>query len=279
MKRYRHYNKKRAIVLACFGSVVEQQRYLDLEEVVKKRYPDCDVFISFSSRMVLKMLKKQGQEYKNLPQILADVDMLGYKHITVASVNIFPTDEHEFLKRIVDGFKNFSLANISFTNAILTKTKDTTKFLKSLDAQVSKKDVANLYIIHGTPRLDTQGIDSISYTASFLEIINENNFTCSLEGSFPYGDIKDALKAKMQKAGVKKVQVVPLLLVSGNHYIKDMNEIREDLSDSFESTIVDSLTNAEHFNLIQLPEIQNILLENIGESIQMMGISPDESTY
>ena len=53
MKRFRHYNKKRAIVLACFGSVIEQQKYLDLESSIVEKFPDCDVFVSFSSRMVI----------------------------------------------------------------------------------------------------------------------------------------------------------------------------------------------------------------------------------
>ena len=195
MKRFRHYNKKRAIVLACFGSVIEQQKYLDLENIIVEKFPDCDVFVSFSSRMVIKLLKKKkNEEYKNLPQTLADIDMLGYKHVVVSSINIFPTDEHEVLKKIIDGFKNFSLANISFTNALLTKAKDTTAFLKDLNEQISKDDTANLYVIHGTPKLDTVGIDSINYTASFLELISEKNFTCSLEGAFPYFEINDVIK-------------------------------------------------------------------------------------
>ena len=280
MKRFRHYNKKRAIVLACFGSVIEQQKYLDLENIIVEKFPDCDVFVSFSSRMVIKLLKKKkNEEYKNLPQTLADIDMLGYKHVVVSSINIFPTDEHEVLKKIVDGFKHFSLANISCTNALLTKTKETTAFLKDLNEQISKDDTANLYVIHGTPRLDTVGIDSISYSASFLELISENNFTCSLEGAFPYFEINDVIKSRIEKLGLKKVQVVPLLLVSGNHYIEDMFEIKDDLSDKFESFIVPSLTKSEKFNLIELPMIQNIIEKNIQNTFKMMGISHKEITY
>ena len=280
MKRFRHYNKKRAIVLACFGSVIEQQKYLDLESSIVEKFPDCDVFTSFSSRMVIKLLKKKkNEEYKNLPQTLADIDMLGYKHVSVVSINIFPTDEHEVLKKIVDGFKNFSLANISFTNALLTKTKETTAFLKDLNEQISKDDTANLYVIHGTPRLDTIGIDSISYSASFLELISENNFTCSLEGAFPYFEINDVIKSRIEKLGLKKVQVVPLLLVSGNHYINDMFEIKDDLADKFESFIVPSLTQSEQFNLIELPMVQNIIEKNIQNTFKMMGISHKEITY
>lgn len=280
MKRFRHYNKKRAIVLACFGSVIEQQKYLDLENKIVDKFPDCDVFTSFSSRMVIKLLKKKkNEEYKNLPQTLADIDMLGYKHICVVSINIFPTDEHEVLKKIVDGFKNFSLANINFTNALLTKTKYTTAFLKDLNEQISKDDTANLYVIHGTPKLDTIGIDSISYSASFLELISENNFTCSLEGAYPYFAINDVIKSRIEKLGLKKVQVVPLLLVSGNHYINDMFEIKDDLEEKFEASIVSSITQSEQFNLIELPMIESIIEKNIQDSFKMMGISHKEITY
>ncbi len=108
MKRYRHYTKDKAIVLSCFGSVVEQKRYEALAKKVSERFEGCDVFMAFNSRMVLKILQKRGQNYKNLPQTLADVDMLGYKNIAVISVNLFPTDEHEMAKRVVEGFKNFS---------------------------------------------------------------------------------------------------------------------------------------------------------------------------
>ncbi|RXK07864.1 sirohydrochlorin cobaltochelatase [Halarcobacter bivalviorum] len=280
MKRFRHYNRKRAIVLACFGSVIEQQKYLDLEAKVKEEYPDCEVFTSFSSRMVIKLLKKKKKEiYKNLPQTLADVDMQGYKHVVVVSVNIYPTDEHEFLKKIVDGFKHFSLANLGITNALLTTTKDTTSYLKNLNEQVSKEDTANLYIIHGTPKLNTVGIDSISYTSDLLEMIDERNFACSLEGAFPYFAINEAIKQKIKAKGFKKVQVVPLLLVSGNHYIKDMFEIKDDLSDEFESFIAPSLTQSENFNLLELPQTHEIIIKNIKESFKMLGISHKTMTY
>ena len=36
MKRYRHYKKDKAIILSCFGSVVEQKRYEQLKILIKK---------------------------------------------------------------------------------------------------------------------------------------------------------------------------------------------------------------------------------------------------
>lgn len=271
MKRYRHYKKDKAIILSCFGSVIEQDKYLDLKKIVEDKFPDCDIFLSFSSRMVLKDLLSKGEEFKNLPQILADVDMLGYKNIIVSSVNIFPTDEHKVLKDTVEGFNNFSLSNIRYTKAILTTSKDTTLYLKELNDAVSKDGIANLYIIHGTPKLELGGLASIKYTADLLEYLSDTNFTCSLEGALPYFAIKEQLIKNIKLKNVNKIQIIPMLLVSGNHYINDMVEIKDELSEEFESMITPSLTNGDKFNLIEIPKTIEIILNNIQEEITKLG--------
>jgi sirohydrochlorin cobaltochelatase len=271
VKRYRHYKQDKAIILSCFGSIIEYNRYLELKEIIEKYFEEIDIFLSFSSRTVLKDLEKIDISLKNLPQVLADVDMLGYKNIIVSSINIFPTDEHQTLKNIVSGFNSFSLANIKITNALLTKTKESSLFLQDLDKKISLKDTANLYIIHGCPTLAVNGLDSITYCTSFLEKINTLNYTCSLEGSFPFYAIKDNLISKMKKNNIKKIQIIPMLLVSGNHYIKDMHEIKDELSIHFDTSIVKSITKGEKFNLIELEIIKDIILNNINEEVVKLG--------
>lgn len=271
MKRYRHYKKDKAIILSVFGSVIEQEKYLTLKKQIEETFPGVDVFISVSSRMVLKDLIRRGFDYKNLAQTMADVDMLGYKNIIVSSVNLFPTDEHDLLKKTVEGFRQFSFANIRLSNAILTKTKDTTLFLKELDESISKKGTANLYVIHGSPKLELGGLESITYAAQYLEQKSPRNYTCSLEGTFPFFAIKEELIKKMKKDGVKKVQIVPMLLVSGNHYIKDMVEITDELNEHFKSKIVKSITEDSKFNLLEIPTVLEIIKTNIKEEIIKLG--------
>jgi len=271
MKRYRHYKKDKAIILSCFGSVIEQDKYLELKKTIEEKFENIDVFLSFSSRMVLKDLHKRDMDFKNLPQVLADVDMLGYKNIIVSSINLFPTDEHQVLKKIVDGFKTFSLANIRNTNAILTKTKETSLFLQNLTNEITTNNTANLFVIHGCPTLEVNGLDSITYTAQFLEAINPLNYTCSLEGAFPFYALKDSIITKMKNNNIKNVQIVPMLLVSGNHYIKDMHEIKDALASDFNSKIVDTLSNSDKFNFIQLPMIKDIIIDNIDVEIKKLG--------
>jgi len=278
MKRYRHYNKETAIILSCFGSVIEQDKYFSFQEYVKEQFEGIPVFTAFSSKMVIKELAKEGKVYKNLPQVMADVDMEGYKRYVVVSVNIFPTDEHEVLVRMVKGFKNFSLANIRYTNPLLYKTKETSLYLKNLDAQIRQEDenIINLYVIHGVPVLNLGGLESVSYTADFLKMINKNNLTCSLEGEFPFYAVKDAIKAqileRIKENPKLKVQVVPMLLVSGNHYFKDMIEISEEIGEYCDSSIVKPLDNTTKFNLLGQDVVREIFRENIAVEIQKFGL-------
>lgn len=278
MKRYRHYNKETAIILSCFGSVIEQDKYFDFEEYVKESFPSTPVFTAFSSKMVIKALAKEGKIYKNLPQVMADVDMEGYKRYIVVSVNIFPTDEHEVLIRMVKGFREFSLANIRYTNALLTKTKETSNYLNFLDAKIRQNtpESINLYIIHGVPVLNLAGLESVRYTAKFLELINERNLTCSLEGEFPFFAIKDAIKRQVlqitQGSMDIKVNIIPVLLVSGNHYDKDMREIADEIGEYANADIVAPVNTDEKFNFLGQAEVREIFKDAIAVEIKKLGM-------
>ena len=276
MKRYRHYNKDTAIILSCFGSVVEQQRYFEFEEYIKEQFSDIDIFMAFSSKMVIKALAKEGKRYKNLPQVMADVDMEGYKRYIVVSVNIFPTDEHEVLIRMVKGFREFSLANIRYTTPLLHKTKETSLYLKELDEKIrGDREIINLYIIHGVPVLNLGGLESVSYASNFLSRINSNNITCSLEGEFPFYAVKDAIKdeilLKIESNPKLEVQIVPMLLVSGNHYEKDMKEIRDEVSKYAKAKIVSPLDATNKFNLLGQDEVREIFRDNIAVELIKFG--------
>ena len=278
MKRYRHYDKDTAIILSCFGSVIEQDKYFEFQKYIQESFENIPVFISFSSKMVIKKLAKEAKEYKNLPQVMADVDMMGYKKYIVASINVFPTDEHEVLKRTVKGFREFSLANIRYTNALLHKTKESSLFLKKLDETIrgGDEEMINLYIIHGVPVLDLAGLESVRYCSDFLKVLNQNNLSCSLEGEYPFYAIKESIKKeilkRLQKNQNIKINIVPFLLVSGNHYDNDMHEILEEIKEyAPQAKIVDAIDGSTKFNLLGLDEVREIFRANIEVELKKLG--------
>ncbi len=107
-------------------------------------------------------------------------------------------------------------------------------------------------------------------------MINEKNLACSLEGEFPFFAIKDAIKRDILKLTsedkTKKVQIVPMLLVSGNHYDKDMKEICEEVGEYCDASIVKSFTQDKKFNLIEQEEVREIFRANIEVEIKKLGL-------
>ncbi|MGF1760356.1 sirohydrochlorin cobaltochelatase [Photobacterium sagamiensis] len=278
MKRLRHHTKGTAIVLSCFGSVVEQQRYLILQQRIAERYPDCAVKIAFSSKMVVKKLALQGEQYQGLPQVLADLDMEGFQRILVVSCYLFPTDEHLQLCNMVQGFRQFSLANIEHTPAIMHHTSHTSAILAALNARFANDSDVNLFIHHGAPLLDNPGHQAIHYCDSLLSKLSTKNFTCSLEGAWPYRLISESLEKEMLQASqnarpsvssseVKpRLRLVPLLLVSGNHFVNDLADIKQDLEPVFDVSAATPISG-DKFCLLDLPELIAVVEQQIADGL------------
>lgn len=278
MKRLRHYNKGMAIVLSCFGSVVEQKRYEALKQKVIERYPSCEVRLAVSSRMVIKKLHKEGEEYRHLPSVLADLDLMGYQRILVVSCYLFPTDEHKQLKMIVEGFRQFSLSNIECTPAIIHHTNRASDLLFGLNERFSAGSDINLFVHHGSPYLDNAGHQAISYCDSLLGQLSQKNISCSLEGAFSFGVVKSAIEERItsKKQDDKlKLRIVPLLLVSGNHFVKDMVEIKQQLSDLCDVEIAED-EKGESFNLLSTQVVMDIIMLQIEQGLIRLNAPEEE---
>jgi sirohydrochlorin cobaltochelatase len=270
MKRLRHYDKGTAIVLSCFGSVVEQQRYLKLQQRITELYPHCEVKIAFTSKMVIKKLALEDEHYQNLPQVLADLDMAGFKRILVVSCYLYPTDEHLQMCNMVEGFRHFSLANIEYTPAIMHHISHTNRILAALHQRFADDSDVNLFINHGAPWIDNSGHQAIHYCDSLLHRLSAHNFTCSLEGAWPFHLMADSLQQKMLQVAADipqpRLRLIPMLLVSGNHFDNDLAEIKQQLEPAFEVAVASPI-QGEKFCLFDVPEITAVIEQQIAEGL------------
>ena len=107
----------------------------------------------------------------------------------------------------------------------------TTNLLSALHDRFAPQDHFNVFVHHGAPMLDNPGHQSIHYCDDLLGKLSQRNFTCSLEGAWPFKLVKDEMvrRIKEQHTGQGRplLNLVPLLLVSGNHFINDLKEIKE----------------------------------------------------
>lgn len=273
MKRLQHYNKELAIVLSVFGSsepdALDQYTQL-LDELKNSISTDIEVRIAISSRTVLKNLEKLNKQYYTLPEQLANLDRIGYKKVVVASINVFPTIEHDYILQIVDAFrKTISIANYEVTMPLFTTTTITNSFLKSLNDDVRKNtpDANIIFVGHGTRTINSTGNQVFTYVRDYLKILNTKNYFYTLEGAFPYDKdlFLDEAKRNTNILANEKAIVVPLLLVNGNHSINDISEIRQDISKNME--IID---NNENISLLKSSIVKEYFIDQVKNSINKL---------
>ncbi|WP_260260306.1 sirohydrochlorin cobaltochelatase [Vibrio intestinalis] len=272
IKRLRHYQQGCAIVLCCFGSVVAQQRYQQLMERLAERYPDCDLHMAVSSKMVIK---KSKQPMKTLPQVLADLEFAGYKQVLVVSGYLFPTDEHLQLKKVVDAFGQFSFSRYAYTPAIINQSQQAGKLLEQLNEEFSHAPL-KLYVFHGAPYLDNPGHQSVAYVRDYLELLDDNALVCSLEGAWPFKLIERKLLQKKQSLGYDsqqrpELEVIPLLLASGNHFMNDLHAIEQILNTEFDVTLATD-EQGQAFNLLGFEPLFDLLTQQIEQGLMQLDV-------
>ena len=276
MKRLRHYDKDLAVVLSVFGSSDDSamEQYLQLKQEVEQAIPDeIGVRIAISSRTVLKKLEKRGQKCFTLAEQLANLDRLGHRKVIVSSINVFPTEEHRYLERIVDAFKNIS-DRYEITVPLFSRSKKTNEFLDYLNSELrAKYNVSNIvYIAHGAPNLSSPGSQAFTYVRDYLQMLNHRNFFYTIEGSYPYKKeflLKEVEKLDQVNGKTNDILVVPLLLVAGVHSKNDIQEIKDELSENFDRVEIpeDFLSDGD-FSLLKLQKTREYFIGEI-----MTGIS------
>lgn len=293
-----------AIVITSFGPIKDCTIYHDLRRLVTEQFPRTIIRMAFTSKTMLKKFRQQSVQKsaaqsametgysgseplcaKNLQQVLADLDSEGIKKIIVASIYLYPTEEHQKILKIVNCFSQISSAEIKVTDAILSKAESAHEIISGLMDHIRnfcpQDNSVNLFISHGTSSLENAGIHSIFYFNNILEKIG--NFTCSLEGCNAFKIVKDHLIAEIKKQQITHINMVPLLLFSASHYQEDILEIKAELEKHFKVNIISPIpvasnslattpmlsnsTNkaSDRFYLLSLPAVQNIITTNIKE--------------
>jgi len=217
-----------------------------LQRYIQGEFAECDVFLSFSSEIIVKKLSQKGVKIKNLSHTLADADMLGYRKTAVAPVALFAADKQGVESAILTGTGGLSL-------------------LRELYTETKKEDTANLFVFHDTKSKNP----SLKHLGQFLKELDSLNFSCAIKGESGFEAIKELLKRELFKKNIKNIQLIPMLLVSGSHYRNEISAIKESLAKDFEPYIAKSRSGGK-FSLLELESVKEIIKRDIeGEFMKM----------
>lgn len=249
---------KAALLMVHFGTTFDDTRARTIDAVNEKArttFPQLEVRECYTSRIILRRLDKKGVHKLTPIEAMMQLRAEGYTHLIVQSTNVIDGMEMESLHRDVERMESF-FKEVRVGKPLLYSVDDALKVVDILAERHpanAKKHEHVLFIGHGTETPATALYSELDYM--FRDNGHDNCHVGTIEG---YPTFDTALR-KLKLAKAKKVTLVPLMFVAGDHAANDISkEWKEQLEK--EGFKVELLIEG----LGEVPEIQDIYIDHIG---------------
>ncbi len=248
-----------ALLMVHFGTSYDETRAKTIDAINAKAgeaFPDYEVREAWSSRIIIRILKKRGVVKCTPVEALIRLRADGYKRVIVQSTTLLDGAEMDLLRRDIASVENL-FDEIRIGKPLLYSVDDCRKVTDILagrhqDAADAKKRSHVVLVGHGTYTPATATYSQMDYL--FTEQAGPLFHVATIEGYPTFDTVLGRLKA----AKARSVTLVPLLFVSGDHAT---NDIAVDWKEALESAGLQVDCRLE--GLGEIPEIQDIYLEHI----------------
>lgn len=229
-----HSNK--AIIVVSFGTTFAKARISCIESVenrIREAFPEYDVFRAFTSKIVIKRLAERDHiQVSDLEAVLTELQGKGYEEVIIQTTHLTPGEEYD--KKVLATVERFnsSFAKITIGRPVLYyngtngQVDDFAIALEALKEQLpvlQVKDKTVVFMGHGSPHQhnpayqrmqDYFDAEKINALVGVVEESDHPNFE----------DVKRLLKER----NVKRIIVMPMMLVAGDHANNDMAGAEKD---------------------------------------------------
>ena len=226
--------KKVGILLVAFGSSEEsaQVSFENIDKKVKAAYPDIPVKWAYTSHIIRKKLAGQGKLLDSPEVALAKMADEGYTHVAVQSLHTISGAEYHDLRKVVGAFKIMDeFDKIILGYPMMATQKDMERTVEAILAVIPKerkKDEAVVLMGHGTHHPANAFYAALNFQ---LHLKDPNIFVGTVEGYPELSTVQEQLK----KNKIKKLYLMPLMSVAGDHAKNDM---AGDEDDSWKTILV-----------------------------------------
>ena len=213
---------KKAILLVSFGtSDPEAAKAFELiEKRARDKFPGVELRWAYTSRMIRAKLAKEDKLLDSPETALAKLMDGGYTHVAVLSLHTIPGEEFHELYQNAHLFGQMSggFQKILVARPLLSSSKDMETVAQALLKNIPgrKAGDAVIFMGHGSEHHPADAI-YLAMNQVFQEI-DPNAFVAAVEGS----NSLETVIPKLKKRKVKKVFLVPLMSVAGDHAKNDM---------------------------------------------------------
>ncbi|MBP2627051.1 MAG: Sirohydrochlorin cobaltochelatase [Firmicutes bacterium] len=265
---------KKAILVVSFGTTYGETRKVTIEAVenkIRTTFPDYEVRSAFTSRIIIKKLaERDGIQVDTEKQALDKLKAEGYTEVIVQPLHIEAGDEYEKVSRVVERYaQRKAFTKISLGRPVLyylgqeEKPDDYTIAIKAIQTQLPKLGKYDAVAMMGHGGVHPS---NTAYTALQMKIQDagmKNVFVFTVEG---YPRVEDVIK-KCKEQKIKKVILMPLMVVAGDHANNDM---AGDEKDSYKSQFLQAGFKVDIYlhGLGENAGIQDIYVQHVKDVIE-----------
>jgi len=261
--------QKTGILLVTFGTSIPkaQKAFDNIDVLVNKSFKNTEIRWAYTSKFIRKKLKRQGVDVDSPAEALAKMGEDGFTHVAVQSLHMIPGLEYDNLVKTVNAFNKMPKGiSIALTGTpLMYKHDDMELFAKIMLSNITKERQnidAVVFMGHGTHHMSNVYYPALQY---YAYQIDKDVYIGTVEGAPMLSDIIPTLKSKKYK----RILLVPLMSVAGDHAINDMSS---DDKDSWKSQLknegfeVDCLLKgmAEYDNVV------NIWMQHLQETLDKL---------
>lgn len=251
--------EKSALLMVHFGTSYDETRAKTIDAVnarARETFPELEFREAWTSRIIIRKLKARGIEKKTPLEALLALRAQGYTRVIVQSTTLLEGAEMESLRRDVASVESF-FHEVRVGTPLLYDVADCRRVVDILaarhaDAADARQKAHVVLVGHGT---------YTPATATYSQI----DYMCEAQGHplFHVGTIEgyptfDTMLARIKEAKARRVTLVPLLFVAGDHAT---NDIAVDWKQALEAEGLQVDLRLE--GLGEVPEIQDIYIEHI----------------
>ena len=228
--------EKKAIVVVSFGTTYEDGRKNCIEAVeqrIAKAFSQYDFYRAFTANFVIKKLAVRDKIYvDDLKAVLEKLHRLGYTEVIIQPTHLTPGEEYENkVVQVATPYQSlFSKLVIGrpllYFRGEAGKPDDFAMAVAALRLQIPQDmevDQTIVFMGHGSPH---QHNPAYEWMQEYLDRALINGVVGVVEET-DYPNFDDML-GLLQKKNTKKIMMMPMLLVAGDHANQDMAGDHED---------------------------------------------------
>lgn len=253
-------NKSTGILLVHYGTGNDRSRSVTidkLDSIVAERFADCKVMEAYAAPSVIRMLGKRGIKKLSIPEALDSLKTLGCQRVVVQSTMLLDGVMTDMLEDYVEKAKE-KFSEIKVGRPLLYSVDDCRKMIAVIGKNLAADktiDVGKMQVVlvgHGSDSPANAMYSQLDYLLK--DEGKQEWHVGTIEG---YPTIEN-VERQLRKSKTKRVVLVPLLYIAGNHQKEDINGVwKEELQkQGYKVSVLGK-------GLGEMPEVQEMIIERI----------------